>query len=375
MMRVVVAGGKLQGIEAAYLARQAGWTVALVDRGASPPAKGLCDQFYRLDILGDSAKLAGALNGADLVVPAIEDAAVLTALEQAGRKAGVPVACDPAAYAVTSSKKRSDRLLAEMGVPAPRYWPRCEFPLVAKPSEGSGSRGIVKITNKEELALFFEQAGPVKDSYVIQEFLQGRSHSIEVVGRPGCYTPLRVTDLHFDHQYDCQRVLAPTELSPGQETHLGELAVKIAGMVSLKGVMDVEVIDDRGTLKVLEIDARLPSQTPTAVYHCTGVNMLPLLYALFAKGRAVIPPESASPKGVVYEHVRVTPGKVETLGERIISESRCLSRRRGFFGADEALTDYRPGSSSWVATLIITESDRAQAWEKRCRVIENIRNR
>jgi pyrrolysine biosynthesis protein PylC len=45
MMRVVVAGGKLQGIEAAYLAHQAGWSVLLIDREASPPARGLCDQF------------------------------------------------------------------------------------------------------------------------------------------------------------------------------------------------------------------------------------------------------------------------------------------------------------------------------------------
>ncbi|HHY29297.1 MAG TPA: 3-methylornithine--L-lysine ligase PylC, partial [Syntrophaceticus sp.] len=53
----------------------------------------------------------------------------------------------------------------------------------------------------------------------------------------------------------------------------------------------------------------------------------------------------------------------------------CLNYNQDFFGADEALTDYVSGSTSWVATLIITGDDRSQAWEKRCRVIENIRSR
>ena len=35
-MRILVVGGKLQGIEAAYLAKKAGMDVYLVDRNAQP---------------------------------------------------------------------------------------------------------------------------------------------------------------------------------------------------------------------------------------------------------------------------------------------------------------------------------------------------
>jgi pyrrolysine biosynthesis protein PylC len=65
-------------------------------------------------------------------------------------------------------------------------------------------------------------------------------------------------------------------------------------------------------------------------------------------------PDLTSPRGVVYEHVKVTPGKIETLGEHIISQAGCLNYKQDFFGADEALTDYVSGSTSWTATLIIT---------------------
>jgi pyrrolysine biosynthesis protein PylC len=163
-MRVVVAGGKLQGVEAAYLARQAGWSVLLIDKNGSPPARGLCDQFCRLDILLDSDKLAGVLRGADFVISAIEDEAVLECLEEVAQRAGVPIACDLFSYAITSSKKRSDRLFAEKGMPAPRYWPDCQFPVIAKPSGMSGSKGIKKISDERELALFFEEVGSKRNN-------------------------------------------------------------------------------------------------------------------------------------------------------------------------------------------------------------------
>lgn len=372
-MRVVVAGGKLQGVEAAYLARQAGWSVLLIDKNGSPPARGLCDQFCRLDILLDSDKLAGVLIGADFVIPAIEDEAVLECLEEVAQRDGVPIACDLSSYAITSSKKRSDRLFAEKGIPAPRYCPDCEFPVIVKPSDMSGSKGIKKISNERELALFFEEVGSKRNNYLIQEFLEGDSYSIEVVGRQGNYVPLQVTDLDFDSGYDCKRVLAPTKLTLEQERQFRDLGLRIAELLPLTGIMDVEVINDQGTLKVLEIDARLPSQTPTTVYQSTGINMLVMLYDLYTKGQVDMHQDIARKRGVVYEHIKVTPGKIGTLGEHIISQTGCLNHYQDFFGADEALTDYVPGSRSWAATLIITGKDRSQAWQKRCQVIENIR--
>lgn len=44
-----------------------------------------------------------------------------------------------------------------------------------------------------------------------------------------------------------------------------------------------------------------------------------------------------------------------------------------FFGADEAITNYAPNRTDWVATLIITGADREEAWEKRNRIIEDVK--
>lgn len=373
IMRVVVAGGKLQGIEAAYLARQAGWSVILIDKNPSAPARGLADQFCQLDILQDAARLERLIKSADFIIPAIEDKAVLSCLDKTAHRVGVPIACDLPSYTITASKKSSDRLFLENGIPAPQYWPHCEFPVIAKPSGLSGSMGVKKIHNERELASFFDSEDYKGNDYLIQEFLEGESYSLEVIGCPGSYVPLQVTDLEMDAGYDCKRVLAPTQLTQEQILQFQNISLRIAELLPLTGIMDVEVIDHHGMLKVLEIDARLPSQTPTTVYRSTGINMLVMLYELFTKGQVGQPQDLGKEKGVIYEHVQITPGKMETLGEHIIAQAGCINYQQDFFGADEALTDYLPGSNRWAATLIITADDRSQAWKKRCQVIENIR--
>jgi pyrrolysine biosynthesis protein PylC len=44
----------------------------------------------------------------------------------------------------------------------------------------------------------------------------------------------------------------------------------------------------------------------------------------------------------------------------------------GFFGADEAVSNYAPNRSEWAATLIISAENLELAWMKRNRVIKGI---
>ena len=120
--------------------------------------------------------------------------------------------------------------------------------------------------------------------------------------------------------------------------------------------MDVEVMVRGLVPKVIEIDARLPSQTPTAVYHCCGVNMVQVLVELAVEGRE--PRLDLTPKaGVVYQHVRVAQGAIDVVGEHVMSEARPLTRHTGFFGASEAITDLADAATEWSATLIIRRKD------------------
>jgi len=366
---VGVVGGNLQGVEAAYLAQKAGWEVIVVDRKPDAPASGLCERYIQLDVTTGN-DLGPTFNSVDLVIPALENQMALAYLDQWTRAKGIPFAFDPVAYAITSSKIKSNHLFAKVGLPIPAPWPTCGLPVIAKPSVGSGSRKVAVFNEVHSLQHHIKESN---EEWVIQEFIQGPSYSLEVIGISEQYVPLTITDLKMDAGYDCKRVLAPTELPQSLISDFEHVSLALARALRLKGLMDIEVILHKNRLKVLEVDARLPSQTPTAVYWSTGLNMVKLIGELFLN-RADEPQTGATPpRGVVYEHIKVSPNMLEVAGEHIMSGADALRVEHDFFGADEAITNYAPDRDIWVATLIISESDRKAAWIKRNTIISEIR--
>lgn len=370
-MRVAIIGGKLQGLEAVYLAKKAGWQTLLIDKNANVPAAAICDYFYQVDIYHEE-ELASSLQGVDLVIPALENRQVLQDLAKTTERLMIPLALDLQAYDISSSKKRSDHLFAEIDIPAPNPWPNCNFPVIAKPSGASGSEGVLHLQKASELKLFQEKMSEGIQDWVIQEFLEGPSYSIEVVGWSGKYTPFQVTALEFDQNYDCKRVRAPVYLAMSQQDEFTDISLKLARKLNLKGIMDVEVILHQEKLKVLEIDARLPSQTPTAVYHSTGLNMLEVIGSIYATMKMPETLPSQQQKAVIYEHIVVAGDTLTVAGEHVISTAGPLFHFEGFFGADEALTNYSPGKKAWVATLINTGSSIELVDQKRESVINKI---
>jgi pyrrolysine biosynthesis protein PylC len=300
----------------------------------------------------------------------LENPDALACLERWSLNSEIPFVFDPGAYSISSSKVKSDQLFAQIGVPTPLPWPGCGFPALAKPSLGSGSQNVRVFHNSENLHAHQNES---TEEWVLQEFVPGPSYSIEVVGRPGNYVPLQVTDLQMDENYDCKRVLAPTDLTPRLISEFEKISRSIAATMALKGLMDVEVILHDHTLKVLEVDARLPSQTPTAVFWSTGINILEMLADLFLNNTIPGRGDRDAPMGVVYEHIKVTPNRLEVAGEHLISGADALQIRKDFFGANEAITNYRPHRQEWVATLIISEETREMAWQRRNRVISDLR--
>jgi pyrrolysine biosynthesis protein PylC len=101
----------------------------------------------------------------DLVIPALEDQAALDGLVEWCLDRRVPLAFDPEAYALSSSKIDSDRLFASLGIPAPEPWPRCGFPVVAKPSHASGSERVVILNGPSDAAAAFPQGFPGMGGY------------------------------------------------------------------------------------------------------------------------------------------------------------------------------------------------------------------
>jgi pyrrolysine biosynthesis protein PylC len=355
-------GGGLQGVEAAVLARRAGWASVLADARPAPPAASLADSFKagRLVALSDLDRVFGRC---DLVLPTCEDQAALELLSGwRGRGGAPPVAFDWPAWRLSRDKAASKRLFEKLAVPAPLDYPRAAFPLIAKPADASGSRGVRRLDSPAELACFFAEGG-AGPGWVVEEFCPGPAYSWEVTGRPGDYEAWTVTRLFMDRGHDCRKVVCPAGLGRAGEEEFRALALRLAGGLGLTGLMDVEAILTPGGFRVLEIDARLPSQTPVAISWATGENLMVRLAGLFGGP----PPVGAAPavRAVIYEQVAPGAGGLESVGEHRLSLAGPLSWEENFCGADLALTDWARDRADWVAALIVTGRDPAEAKERR----------
>lgn len=363
MKTAVIIGGKLQGVEACYLAKKANIKTILIDVNPSVPASGIADEFYCLNVCEKSKELMALFKKADFILPAMENDEVLHALRELKEVESLNIAFDFHAYEISSSKVRSDQLIRENQIPAPIYYPECLPPYIVKPNSMSGSDGVRYIETAEEVESFLASV-PKGESWVAQEYLNGKSYSIEVIGKPGNYRTFEVTEIHMDDVYDCKMVTAPCPISNALKDEFSNIGIKLAELVQLNGIMDVEVILDKGQLKVLEIDARIPSQTPTVVYHSTGVNFMEEIAQLFCN-------EEISPRNwkeeyyTSFEHYVVKKDKIEGLGEHVMSNRGPLHCYKNHMGADEVITDYRKGDNLLVGTFINSAKTQQELDEKR----------
>jgi len=350
-MLIAVIGGKLQGVEAVYLAKKAGWKTLVIDKDTEAPASGLCDRFIKFTFSKNTPYPADCPK-IDLILPAIEDIEVLAAVQIWAEKKQIPLAFDLDAYRLSQSKFKSDTFFHRMNLPAPKPWPDCSYPVIAKPDQASGSQGVAVFQDEYEFLSRFPDR-KIPESMVIQEFMEGPSYSVEVVGFQGHYQAIQVTDLYMDSIYDCMRVTAPTRLTPDLEKIFKEMSCDIASEIGLSGIMDVEVLLHNNTLKLLEIDARLPSQTPMTVFWSCGINMVEMLGNMMTGNRDKCVKQT-TPYCVSIEHIQVNGSGIKMLGEHIMAQYGPLSCLPDFFGAREAITNYAPDKNEWVATLIFT---------------------
>jgi pyrrolysine biosynthesis protein PylC len=371
-MRVAVIGGKLQGVEASYLARKEGWHITLIDRDEAVPARGLCDEFIKSDVTRKNPLLQKKLDEVDLIIPATENRTSLDRLNEIALEKNIPIAYDAKAFSISSSKIESNVLFKKLKLPIPRSWPHCTFPVFLKPAFSSGSKGTIKIENIEELRRVKGQDEYVHNNIILQEYISGPVYSIEVFGGENHYTAGQTTRIEVDREYDCKRVVAPSGLSGELEKKLKEYGLRIAEAIHLNGIMDIEAIQHNSSLKILEIDARLPSQTPTAVYHSAGINYLKNLRDIFLLKKEPSIPEIYNEAAVIFEHLQISDGALDVRGEHIIAGARPVAIIEDFFGADEAITDYTPEKSNWVATVIIKERRIEDAWDRHRGVLETI---
>ena len=371
-MDICVVGGRLQGTEATYLAKKAGYGVILIDKDSNAPAASLADEFHALDLLKSDSATRKILNSTDAVLPATENKRTLSFLKRLSSQTGIPYMQDNSAFWISSDKIKSIEFFDSLNIPHPESWPNSGFPVVVKPAGKSGSVGIYRADNGEQLRDALKRSSLVDAKAVVQKFINGPALSLEIIALDGNPLPLQITQLEFDETYGCKRVFAPDLVNNDVRESFIEISKNMASGLNLNGLMDSQAIVDANDIPLMiEINARLPSQTPTVVYHSSGINMVGLLVEIFINNK--MPHVSIEPKNsVIYQHIKVNNSSVVIMGEHIMSEARNLRIEKDFFGVDEAITNLDADKSKGVATLIVKSPSLEEAKRRLMQAIERL---
>jgi len=167
--------------------------------------KDLCDKFYPISTVDKEAILKVCQEeNIDGITTIASDVATLT-VNYVAEKMGL--VGNPDKYSQTATNKFLMRqCFMENGVPSPKFCltdgevpmaiSTFRFPVIVKPTDRSGSRGVEKVEKQEDLQEAINRA--CKESFqqkaVIEEFVEGREISVESISFEGRHYILQITD-------------------------------------------------------------------------------------------------------------------------------------------------------------------------------------
>lgn len=167
--------------------------------------KDLCDKFYPISTIDKEAILKVCQEEKiDGITTIASDVATLT-VNYVAEKMGL--IGNPDKYSQTTTNKYLMRqCFMEHGVPSPKF---CltegqipdiikdfHYPVIVKPTDRSGSRGVEKVLKQDDLQQAIDRA--CHESFqmkaVIEEFVEGREISVESISFNGKHYVLQITD-------------------------------------------------------------------------------------------------------------------------------------------------------------------------------------
>lgn len=107
---------------------------------------------------------------------------------------------------VTTNKYEMRKSLSQGGLPCPKFTNSADmqeilsvcgdFPLIVKPLDRSGSRGVTKVNKKVELERAIARASSSSfiSGHIVEQFVEGREYSVEMINWKGAHHFLQITE-------------------------------------------------------------------------------------------------------------------------------------------------------------------------------------
>ncbi len=276
-MKALVLAGGFDQIALINELKKRGYYCILADYYADPPAKKYADlhiQASTLDI--ERIEQIAAEYKVDLVTTACTDQALLT-VAKVSENLDLPCYIDYQRSLNVTNKAYMKKKFEKFNIPSARHRivsDNCNinekisdfrWPLVVKPVDCNSSKGVVKVTNEDELHIAVDNAVNYSrtNTAVVEEFVCGDEYTVDFWidhGTPKLLMASEITKIPNSFTINGCRTLP--NLSDVKKAQLNSIARKIALAFELDNMpLFMQVIDNGTEIFVLEFSARMGGGT------------------------------------------------------------------------------------------------------------------
>ncbi len=269
----VLAGGNDQiELIKGLRARFKGIEIILIDMNPNVRAKEYADRMLVISTMDFNAVLEAAKREQiDLIISACGDQPMRT-MAYVSEQLGLPCYLSYRQSENLTNKGLMKRKMIEGGIPTSKY-KRIEqdaeididglsLPLVIKPTDNNGSKGIIKVYSKEEFdkAVVEAKRYTLGGDIIIEEFVEGEEYSVEAFidnGTPIIVFPSKNEKIRNRNTFTICRNIYINKLDTKIEKQLKEIIKKIGEVFEINNVpLLIQFILKDDKVSVIEFSAR-----------------------------------------------------------------------------------------------------------------------
>ena len=294
--RLVVIGSMQEFVELVSLAKQRGIYTIVCDGYADGPAKKIADKAYTIDVrqVDDIAKMC-IEEDADGIIGSFSDL-IFEQITKIADKAGLRWYAKPDKLPYYREKDYTKSLLKQLGVHVPKNCRLAadfsdadmegfEFPLVIKPVNGYGSKGIYVVHSIDEVREKYGEAAKRSslEDVIVEEYSHGREYNMMTWLSDGKVYPISIADREKNPQEGeniplLNRVAYPAKAIRAILPEATEVLQKFADAVGQReGALSMQFFYNEHGVEVCEIAGRLFGYEHELVTHCCGMSIEALL--------------------------------------------------------------------------------------------------
>jgi phosphoribosylamine-glycine ligase len=248
--------------------------IILVDMSSNVKAVPFADKFLQISTMDREAVLVAArAENIDYILTACGDQPLST-MAYVSARMGLPCYLTEEQVQLLTNKLHMKRMMIENGIPTSKYvaigreWNLSDFkhlnyPLVVKPVDSNGSKGVKKVESADDIQKYLDEAFgySLSGDVIVEEFNEGSELSIDVYVEGNSAKILSVISLEKIKQNKDSFTIVQSNYPPICEYDSEEIKRVVQQIVDVFGLKDtpllIQAIQTTRGLRVVEFSARM----------------------------------------------------------------------------------------------------------------------